>query len=68
MNWKLTKIDDSEHTKFVDYPSLVQNGKEVKLDDLVIKTITDIINLNKTTLLTAVQSAVFFYKKAQGKK
>lgn len=47
---------------------LVQNGKEVKLDDFAIKTVSDVLNLDKTTLLTAVQSAVFFFKQAQGKK
>jgi hypothetical protein len=47
---------------------LVQNGKEVKLDEFTLKTVSDVLNLDKTTLLTAVQSAVFFYKQAQGKK
>jgi len=47
---------------------LVQNGKEVKLEDFTIRTVSDVLNLDKTTLLTAVQSAVFFFKQAQGKK
>lgn len=47
---------------------LVQKGKEVKLDEFTLKTVSDVLNLDKTTLLTAVQSAVFFYKQAQGKK
>jgi hypothetical protein len=41
---------------------LVQNGKQVKLDDFAIKTVADALNLDKTTLITAVQSAVFFFK------
>jgi hypothetical protein len=47
---------------------LVQKGKEVKLDDFTLKTVSDVLNLDKTTLITAVQSAVFFFKQAQGKK
>lgn len=47
---------------------LIQKGKEVKLDEFTLKTVSDVLNLDKTTLLTAVQSAVFFYKQAQGKK
>ncbi|MBL8196757.1 MAG: hypothetical protein JNM06_23390, partial [Blastocatellia bacterium] len=47
---------------------LVQNGKQVKLDDFTIKTTADVLNLDKTTLLTAVQSAVFFWKTFQKSK
>jgi len=46
---------------------LVQSGKQVKLDDFAIKTVTDVLNLDKTILLTAVQSAVFFFKQAKTK-
>lgn len=46
---------------------LVQNGKEVKLEDFAIKTVADVLNLDKTTLLTAIQSAVFFFKQAKAK-
>lgn len=44
---------------------LVQNGKQVTLDDFAIKTVSDVLNLDKTTLLTAAQSAVFFYKQTK---
>jgi hypothetical protein len=47
---------------------LVQKGKQVKLDDFTIKTVADVLSLDKTTLLTAVQSAVFFFKQVQGNK
>jgi hypothetical protein len=43
-------------------------AKQVKLEDLVIKTVADVLALDKTMLLTAVQSTVFFFKQAQGKK
>ena len=46
---------------------LVQSGKQVKLDDFAIKTVADVLNLDKTTLLTAIQSAVFFFKQAKTK-
>ena len=44
---------------------LVQQGKSVKLDDFAINTVSDVLNLDKTTLLTAVQSAVFFFKQTK---
>lgn len=47
---------------------LVQQGKEVKLEDFAVKTVADVLALDKTTLLTAVQSAVFFFKQTQRKK
>lgn len=47
---------------------LVQKGKEIKLEDFTVRTVADVLNLDKTTLLTAVQSAVFFFKQAQVKK
>ncbi|MBI4855076.1 MAG: hypothetical protein HY819_25015 [Acidobacteria bacterium] len=46
---------------------LVQNGKQVKLEDFAIKTVADVLNLDKTVLLTAIQSAVFFFKQAKTK-
>lgn len=47
---------------------LVQSGKQVRLDDFTIRTVADVLNLDKTIFLTAVQSAVFFFKQAQGNK
>lgn len=44
---------------------LVQNGKEIKLEDFAIKTASDVLNLDKSTLITAVQSAYFFFKQAK---
>ena len=44
---------------------LVKDGKSVRLDDFAINTVSDVLNLDKTTLLTAVQSAVFFFKQAK---
>jgi hypothetical protein len=46
---------------------LVQSGKEIKLEDFAIKTVADVLSLDKTVLLTAVQSAVFFFKQANAK-
>lgn len=47
---------------------LVQTGKKVKLEDFTLETTADVLNLDKTTLLTAVQSAVFFWKQFKGRK
>lgn len=47
---------------------LVQQGKAVKVDEFTIKTVADVLNLDKTMLLTAVQSAVFFFKQVQPQK
>jgi hypothetical protein len=47
---------------------LVQSGKQVRLDDFTIRTVADVLNLDKTIFLTAVQSAVFFFKQAQSQK
>ncbi|MFY9223189.1 MAG: hypothetical protein WAQ98_10985 [Blastocatellia bacterium] len=47
---------------------LVQQGKAVKAEEFTIKTVADVLNLDKTILLTAVQSAVFFFKQAQSQK
>ncbi len=46
---------------------LVQSGKEIKLEDFAIKTVADVLSLDKTALLTTVQSAVFFFKQAKAK-
>lgn len=46
---------------------IVQQGKQVKLEDFAINTVADVLALDKTTLLTAVQSAVFFFKQAKAK-
>jgi len=41
---------------------LVQKEGKVKVDDFTLSTVADVLNLDKTTLLTAVQAAFFFFK------
>ena len=45
---------------------LVQNGGKVKADDYVLDTIAEVLALDKTILLTAVQNAYAVYKLARG--
>ncbi len=45
---------------------LVQNGGKVKADDYVLDTVSQVLALDKTILLTAVQNAYAVYKLARG--
>lgn len=44
---------------------LVQEKGKVDAKDFTLESIADVLNLDKTTLLTAIQAAFFFYKQIQ---